>query len=291
MGIARTLATGALGALMSAASLAAATAADMGLRGAIQAFDVRPAAGGVEWGGVYGGVHAGVGTLQQNTYGFASRHSSRILNDPIFLNNTVFSSGAASTTATNAMAVIDPIRSLPVLLGAFAGYQIQFDDAVIGAEVDYTRLVSKNSVTTLYSVPFPGADQVGAAQLAEQYATRATMHEYFTGRFRFGWALGRFMPYMTVGVAYGLGRASVTYAAQTRDAPTQANPNPAVTNQIEVSHSTATQGFGYSGGLGVDALITNNLFLRAEYQYVTIPSLGAVAADMHSVRAGVGVRY
>ncbi|MEI8145735.1 MAG: hypothetical protein WCH83_09755, partial [Alphaproteobacteria bacterium] len=60
-------------------------------------------------------------------------------------------------------------------------------------------------------------------------------------------------------------------------------------NPARVTNSQIATGF--TVGTGLDVLLSQNLFLRAEYQYLRFHSLGGVAITMHTARAGVALKY
>jgi len=47
--------------------------------------------------------------------------------------------------------------------------------------------------------------------------------------------------------------------------------------------------FGYSAGLGIDMMLVQNLFLRAEWEYLRFTS--PVDVSINTVRAGLGYKF
>ena len=265
----------------------AGRAADMALRGSLPAYEDT----GPNWTGVYGGVHGGIGSMTADTQAMARREAERLLNGLYYLNPT---SGTAAPEFIN----VDPVRSTPVMFGVFAGYQAQFEDAVIGFEVDYSRIARGGGGSRSWTQPFAVLyTQTGFTDAFSQSTTvRATLTDYFTARLRAGWAYGRIMPYLTGGLAIARGNTSVSYQAgyeridtDATDSVTWTQPYADLVNSTRTSNGVV--GFGFALGTGVEALITNNIFARAEYQYLRIPSLGGVPVTLHAVRAGVGLKY
>lgn len=68
-------------------------------------------------------------------------------------------------------------------------------------------------------------------------------------KFRLGYALDRFMPYVAIGWAYGGGEVFVKDLYTSRE------------------YSSNNGYFGFTPGIGFEFAITNNLLLRAEYNY------------------------
>ncbi|MGQ3353115.1 MAG: outer membrane protein [Phreatobacter sp.] len=271
----------------SLAMTVAGRAADMALRGSLPVHEDS----GPNWTGVYGGVHGGIGSMTADTQAMARREAERLLNGLYYLNPTA---GVAAPTFIN----VDPVRGTPVMFGVFAGYQAQFEDAVIGFEVDYNRIARGGGGSRTWTQPFAVLyAQTGFTDAFSQSTTvRASLTDYFTARLRAGWAYGRVMPYMTAGLAIARGNTSVSYQAGYERIDTDAGDAVDWTQAYgDLVNSTRASngviGFGFALGTGVEALITNNIFARAEYQYLRIPSLGGVPVTLHAVRAGVGIKY
>ena len=148
------------------------------------------------------------------------------------------------------------------LIGGTIGYNWQFGQAVIGAEgdIDWTRI--KGTTTTLCA---PGC------------TTRN--HWLATVRGRVGYALDRFLPYLTAGLAVGDIAATVP-------------PLPAGTSN--------TAGWTVGGGLEVG--IASNVSVKAEYLYVDLGTFncglncglvptGNVSFSANLFRGGLNVRF
>jgi opacity protein-like surface antigen len=268
-----------------------AEAADMALRGSLPAYE----SNNLNWGGLYGGIHGGIGATTFDAQSAARAEATRLLTGLTFLNTT-------TGTPAPEFIQIDPIRSAPKTFGLFLGYQTQFEDAVLGVELDYSRVGSGSGGTrnwaSPYSVLYPS---IGFTDSFSQSATvSVNLRDIFTARVRGGWAFGRIMPYVTGGLVIARGDTSVTYVAGYSRIDTDPADGTDWTQGYTVISPTppantraqrGVLGFGFTGGTGIEALITNNLFVRGEYNYVRIPSLGGVGVTMHTVRAGIGVKY
>jgi outer membrane immunogenic protein len=277
-----------------AAGLAAlpAAAADMSLRGSMPAYE----ATGANWGGFYGGIHGGIGSLNLDAQSMGRREAERLLNGLVYLNPP------GGTPAPDLIA-IDPIRSSPRIFGLFFGYQAQFEDAVVGVEFDYNRVAGGGGGSRTWAQPFSVLIPNGTTYtdaFTQSVTTRASITDYVTARLRAGWAYGRIMPYLTGGLALVRGNTSVTYTAgYTRidtdpaDGVDWTQPYTEITPPAPANSRTANGVIGIGGvlGTGVEALITDNIFVRGEYQYIRVPSLGGVPVTLHTIRAGVGVKY
>lgn len=265
-----------------------AGAADMSLRGSLPGYEA-PAPG---WGGFYAGIHGGIGSLRLDTQTMARREAERLLNGLIYLNPP---NGTPAPDFIN----IDPIRSSPVLFGVFAGYNAQFDDAVIGFEFDYSRVARGGGGTRDWAQPFAVLYEQaqGFTDAFTQSATvSASISDIFTARMRAGWAYGRFMPYATAGLALVRGNTRVTYTAGYSRIDTNATDGvdwtqPYTELVSQTRQNNGVIGAGIALGTGIDALLTDNIFLRAEYQYIRVPSMGGVPVTLHTVRGAIAVKY
>ena len=94
--------------------------------------------------------------------------------------------------------------------GGFAGYNIQWTDAVLGIEMNYTHgnLFGSNSGSQARSFFFP-TDYFSEAAAASSASMKIT--DYGSLRVRAGWAFGSVLPYAFGGVA--LGQADINRTA------------------------------------------------------------------------------
>ncbi len=270
-----------------------AGAADMSLRGSMPAYETN----GPNWGGIYGGVHGGIGSVNMDAQGMARREAERLLTGLMYLNPP--SGGTPAPQFIN----MDPIRSSPKVFGIFVGYQAQFEDAVIGVEFDYNRVAGGGGGVRNWAQPFSVLYPSGAGYtdaFSQSATVRASITDYVTARMRAGWAYGRVMPYITAGFALVRGNTSVTYTAgfsridtDAADAVDWTMPYTEITPAAPLNTRASNGAIGFGGvvGTGVEALITDNVFVRGEYQYIRVPSLGGVPVTLHTVRAGVGIKY
>jgi opacity protein-like surface antigen len=49
--------------------------------------------------------------------------------------------------------------------------------------------------------------------------------------------------------------------------------------------------WGFTVGAGLDFAVTQNIFLRAEYEYVQFTPVAGVEININSGRAGLGVKF
>jgi outer membrane immunogenic protein len=192
--------------------------------------------------------------------------------------------------------------------GGYAGYNTQWEDLVIGGELDYStanisfvspsapigREVSTvDSNTTIVT----GYDVLASAA--------GTLHliDYGSMRARAGWIVGsNFLPYGFAGMA--LGRANYTVSSlvewQQDSALPPAEPSLPCTVGVggcadfavsSSSAGTTTLLYGYTVGAGVDIALSPNMFLRGEFEYVHFFPLDGVVATVTSGRVGAGFKF
>jgi outer membrane immunogenic protein len=235
------------------------------------------------WDGFYVGGQVGSASLGADFTGNSSNLISNMLN-----NTRLQAEAAPSTWITSGK----PDSAIALSYGAFAGYNSQWDDAIVGVEFNYNH--SNLSVSTSGSVAriVTLSDQFQYA-VTVQSASKFTINDYATLRGRAGYALGNFMPYLTGGVALGIAStrttASVSYPTPVYTGT--ATPAPPTPPPVSLS---ATDGrdnmfvYGFALGGGVDWMIFQNVFLRGEYEYLRFSQSKAA---INNVRAGLGVRF
>jgi outer membrane immunogenic protein len=175
------------------------------------------------------------------------------------------------------------------------GYNFLFDDVVLGFEADYTRSGHSYSTGDAISrrVDLSDGSTRGISVAAEQ---GAKVNDYATARLRMGWAYGRIMPYGTIGAA--VGRFNTTSVASV-DNVFLFNPGlPTQTSAQVVGFPTTVGGtkksvyaFGLSAGAGVDWALTDNLFLRAEYQLVRFAEVEGTTVTVNTARVAAALKF
>jgi outer membrane immunogenic protein len=159
--------------------------------------------------------------------------------------------------------------------GAFAGYNWQWDDVILGVEGNYIHDGFRSS-TTATGFTFQ-SDNVTVATQTNSVAT-VKLSDFGSLRLRAGYAIGCFLPYAFVGAGFG---------SQTVDRAISANPPPIRPGWATDSSSKLI--YGYSAGFGVDTQLIGGLFARAEYEYRRITS--NIESNVHSARVGLGYRF
>jgi len=256
-----------------------ARAADLGdafLRGSSTIMNTNS---GVTWDGAYVGAHFG-GAASGTDFSGATRSLVAFL-----LRNTTIENenhvsgwttlGKGDTTGTS--------------YGGFAGYNMQWDQAVLGVEASYSRTSLMMSANDSMGRQFSTSDGF-INQVTVSAGSNIHITDYGTLRARGGWAAGNFMPYGFVGFA--LGRADVTNSAHV--VASGANATTGQTYSFDQSTAVTKTGdfaYGFATGLGVDVALMQNIFVRAEYEYVQFGQFNDLKTHIHTARIGGGLKF
>jgi len=188
--------------------------------------------------------------------------------------------------------------------GGFLGYNIQFEQAVVGVELNWTNTTFNASINDVESHDyFQTANNVTYdTKYTVTTEASAKVNNYASGRGRFGWAFGNFLPYGFVGVTVAQVSATksvnVTYCGQETpfscaNPPPPFPPPPApiggswtIANQV-----SGKWYFGYTAGFGLDYALLQNIFLRGELEYVQFTVPFNIRLSATSARIGAGLKF
>jgi outer membrane immunogenic protein len=236
------------------------------------------------WSGLYGGGQIGYGTAEMDFTGAFNGVN-------IFDSSTAFTSALGSVSS---WAAFGSDRPAAISYGAFVGFNSQWEDAVLGVEVNYnhTSLKGQSSDSRCYS-EFADPQCSGPLSVSgtDYNATvnataSARLTDYATFRARAGWAYGNIMPYAMAGVA--LGRVETTRTATATATEVSGGPG-----QLSAAQSVASTRYpwGFMAGAGIEFLLLPNVFVRAEYEFVRLENVTNIDLDLNTVRFGAGVRF
>jgi opacity protein-like surface antigen len=139
------------------------------------------------------------------------------------------------------------------VFGGFVGYNMQWDQLVLGVDVGYT---------------FPSVLDTATE------AGRLKLKDYATFRGRAGYAVGQFLPYAAIGLAVGrfnfgnLDAATGTFVGKD--------------NAFDA---------GIVAGLGIDWAVTPGIFLRAEWDYIAFGGVNGKTPRTNTGFLGFGARF
>jgi opacity protein-like surface antigen len=181
--------------------------------------------------------------------------------------------------------------------GAYTGYNLQFDNAILGWDVSYTY-----SALNVQAPNYPIGRNTGTLSNGHAYNVFLTgsgsmqMHDFATVRGRFGWAVDNVMPYATLGLA--VGRADINFSVTCSCQELMTNPGPPPAQIVDADFSfTSTQSknsaflFGYAGGAGLEVAFTQNLIGRIEYEYIQWVPVFQITSHLNMGRIGLGYRF
>lgn len=241
------------------------------------------------WEGFYVGGLAGQNAVNFNP---SSSGSSLLAGSTLFQSTYYEAQGASGNL------ILPQYSSRGVAFGAFAGYNMQVGEAVVGLEADYMKINRGGSS----SGPIVGRSYVNTAGTEQANVTTngtsaARLNDLATFRFRAGYTLGSVMPYVTGGLAVGYGTVTTstdaTVTLQTRDPTTFALglPGAALGSPVAlVNRRTNAFMLGLTGGAGVE-LMLGGLLLRGEYLFSRLQAQGGVIIDVNQARVGAGVKF
>jgi opacity protein-like surface antigen len=238
-----------------------------------------------DWSGFYIGGHAGAATTSVN---FSVGVSELVAN--ILRFTTVQDEFHPSQWANLPKQAVTRAS-----YGGFAGYNVQYDDLIVGIEAGYSRtsasMSSGDTVSRIVNTSDGYSNTVTVSGTGSVHLT-----DYATLRARFGWIANGLLPYGFVGAAFGrasvLRTASVTYSAIDADpACAPCLPPIAPFTETDSVNRHKAIAYGWTLGAGADWAILPNVFLRGEYEYVAFAKLNGADIRIGTVRAGAGIRF
>jgi outer membrane immunogenic protein len=226
---------------------------------------------------------------------------------------TDFSNATSSLTAFSlrelALEEDDSVSAWPVLAnnastsgttyGGFAGYNTQWQDMILGFEGGYTR-ASLNTVAT--STPLSRFTSAGGNTYDVTVDGSASLKlvDYGSLRVRAGWIYDNFLPYGFAGFVLGradYARSSLVFGQQNPSTPPVVPCNTTLSPTcVDFSFSDSDGRnsvllYGWSLGGGLDVALTQNIFLRAEFEYVRFAPLADMVVSVTTGRVGTGIKF
>jgi opacity protein-like surface antigen len=183
--------------------------------------------------------------------------------------------------------------------GGFFGYNTQWQDAVLGVELNYDRssfvLVPPNS-SIARSV---GPDSANNTYIVNISAT-GRLRDLQAGslRARAGWIFGSFMPYAFAGLVVGLADININATITGEQNPgANGTCSGAATPPCVPFAFSATGGqnstllYGAVAGGGLEWMLMPNFFVRAEYAYTRFAPVDGVLISNLAAHIGAGVKF
>jgi outer membrane immunogenic protein len=244
------------------------------------------------WRGVYAGGQVG--------YSSASSDFGNGVNDlaASLVRNTVLEPFVTS------MSTLPAGSSNGASVGAFLGYNTQWEGLVLGFEINYSHgSLTVGSAATAPTVLI--ANDAGAPpghhfqyHLTVSGTETIRITDLSTFRARAGWIAGQFLPYGFLGLAVARAdvNRSATVITRRDDFPDVTIPPtvPIPTSFGNGTNSDIQNGgfyFGYGAGIGMDVFVTPTVFVRGEWEYVTLPDIRGLNFTMNTVRTAIGAKF
>jgi opacity protein-like surface antigen len=241
------------------------------------------------WGGYYGGGQFSYGDANVN---FA--HATQPLVSFSLRELTLEQVVAPSTWQVLGKTGQDAIG-----YGGFFGYNMQWQDMILGVELNYTHTALK---VVSSETPISRRTSAGNSTYDVTVEGSGTFNitDFVQMRARAGWVFGKFLPYSFAG--FVLGRAdynlsTLVFGQQNPSTPpttpcnTRVNPSCVDFSFGNTASQSSALLYGVSVGGGVDYAVTQNVFARAEVEYIQFAAISHILSSITSARVGAGFRF
>ncbi len=174
--------------------------------------------------------------------------------------------------------------------GAFAGYNWQWDDIIVGAEMSYLHGEFGGSISTTRQFGIAGPLSDGLFHAPRVTSTSAiSVTDYATFRARAAYAYGCLLPYAFGGFTFGYANISTSVRVDDLVSASAGGPfsaaSPLLGSVTGINHLI----YGYTAGLGIDINLIGAWFVRAEWEYVRFTT--TVDSNVNTIRAGLGYKF
>jgi outer membrane immunogenic protein len=239
------------------------------------------------WAGFYAGGQIGYSTMHGD---FSTATQSLVA---YALRNSALEADAAPSQ----WQVLGATYNTAVSYGAFAGYNTQWQDLILGIEANYNR-----AALTLHAPSSPitrtTSDGAGNAYSVNLSGSGSLMaNDFGTLRLRAGWVAGNFLPYGFVGFALGAANTSIAATVSGEEYTSGvvgacSSTAPCSAFAFSNSYSANSQLlYGFTIGAGVDVALTPNIFLRAEFEWDQFNPPPGFLATIMTGRVGAGFKF
>lgn len=180
-----------------------------------------------------------------------------------------------------------PRRDSGTGFGVYTGYNFAFGDAVLGLEGDYSRVNQETTASTFQARRF-GNEYVTISSRQD-----ARLNDMLSLRARFGYAFGKIMPYFSIGAAIGRFDTNVSVAADwgpTTDTGVRIGSY-AGFPRVLGGPKKDVWGYGGTVGGGVEAALTDNIVVRAEYLYTRFNDVDGITVGVNTARVGAALKF
>lgn len=235
------------------------------------------------WHGVYGGAFWGYNSASID---FAESASSVIA---YLLRNTT----VEQELQVSSWRMLEKKNTTGSNPGGFFGLNYQWDSVILGLEAYYSR-ASIDSTSADSMARFQDVDSIRYS-VAISAGSTISITDLGGIRTRFGYDAGWFLPYAAVGAV--VGRGSVTRFVTLTEIETDITDplNPVVIGGVGTLSRTEDEQdkymFGYSLGLGMDVMLMKHVFVRGEWEFISLPSVSGIRTTINTGRVGAGIKF
>jgi opacity protein-like surface antigen len=180
-------------------------------------------------------------------------------------------------------------------VGGFFGYNTRFDDLILGMDFNYSRTsFFANATSSPISRVTAAGGNTYLLTITGDASLRVT--DVFTARARAGYAVDNWLGYATIGAAVGRAdytRTATAFGQENPATPCDGSADPPCT-PFSFTESEAKKGafiYGWAVGGGIDVLVMPQVFVRAEYEYVSFAPVGQIKAAVGIGRLGLGAKF
>lgn len=263
-----------------APAAAAADLDDSVLRGSFS--DMFSSKSNSRWDGVNFGVHVGASNMNTDF----SKASSQLVG------NMLRETTLESENHPSDWVVLQNTTTNGRSYGAFLGYNMQWDQLVVGLDAAYNRLSSletSSGPTSLRRITVTVSDNTASDVTITSQAS-IKLVDYATMRLRAGYAFGQFLPYAVIGAAAGRFDYTNSATVAVIQTPAGGAPGPLfVQTGSDNKNGAITAGFLL--GLGMDVALLPNVFLRGEWETVSFTPISGMRVNLNSGRVGLGLKF
>jgi outer membrane immunogenic protein len=231
-----------------------------------------------QWGGFYGGVMVGYSTGKFDFHNGTEALVADMLRYLTLENQNQISK----------FQVLGTSNADHLGYGAFFGYNQQWEDTILGVELSYYK-----SDLSGVAPSNPIGRRVPAGNLTDDVAVSGTasmkVNDLLGLKGRVGWAAGAFLPYATFGGV--IGRADVAHSAHVQGTEGVGTTDPVDFDFFKTDAQKDAFVYGWTLGGGVDMMLMQNVFVRAEVEYTHLAQIMGISTSITTGRLGAGLKF
>jgi opacity protein-like surface antigen len=235
-----------------------------------------------DWGGLYGGVHAG-----------SAMADHRVTTGPVsagLLSRTEF----AAEVVANTVPAKSSLSDQAMQFGGFLGRNWTEGDLVFGFELDYTSFGDMKA--TNRSTARGLRTEVELTGVVERIVDTSNTNGFhykdaLIAKARFGQSFDRFLPYGFLGA--GVVRVDHFSSGTARGVVVDALTNATLRGPLSEAGQRRFDRLvmTYAAGLGLDYAVADNIILRGEYTFYGLTEMNGAKGYINAFRGGVAAKF